>query len=184
LIALTPEAIKYTSFVTPMGQYEFLRMLFGLKIGPQRFQRFVNDVMSEVTRSGNAVVYMDDILVATETVDVHLNTLKKIFELLVQNKLELRLEKCSFLLIEYLGYRITNEGIQPTKSIAAVQAFPELRTIKEVHSFLGLASYFRKFIDKFAINHYIVYYEKILFSERVKKRLLRHSKKSLLKHPY
>jgi len=62
-------------------------MPFGLKIGPQRFQRFVNDVMSEVTRSGNVVVYMDDILVATETVDVHLNTPKKIFEL-VQNKLE------------------------------------------------------------------------------------------------
>jgi len=122
--------------------------------------------MSEVTKSGNAIVYRDDILVATETVDVHLNTLKKIFELLVLNKLELGLKKCSFLSteIEYLGYRITKEGIQLTeRGIAAVQAFPEPRTIKEVHSFLDLASYFRKFIDKFAII------AKPLYSLRLKK---------------
>lgn len=63
-------------------------------------------------------------------------------------------QKSSFLFteIEYLGYRITRAGLQPNESgIAAVQGFPEPKTVKEVHSFIGLASYFRKFIEKFAI---------------------------------
>jgi len=153
-VAMAPDSIKYTSFITPLGQFEFTRMPFGLKIGPQRFQRFINEVMSDAVKSGNVVVYMDDILIANDTLEAHFNTLKIIFTILVENKLELRLEKCLFLVteIEYLGYIVTREGIRPTDSgVAAVRNFPEPKTIKEVHSFVGLASYFRKFIEKFAI---------------------------------
>jgi len=66
----------------------------------------------------------------------------------------LRLEKCLFLIteIEYLEYIVTLEGIRPTDSgMAAVRNFPEPKTVKKVHSFVGLASYFRKFIEKFTI---------------------------------
>jgi len=153
-VAMAPDSIKYTSFITPLGQFEFTRMPFGLKIGPQRFQRFINEVMSDAVKSGNVVVYMDDILIANDTLEAHFSTLKTIFTILVENKLELRLEKCLFLVteIEYLGYIVTREGIRPTDSgVAAVRNFPEPKTIKEVHSFVGLASYFRKFIEKFAI---------------------------------
>lgn len=90
---MAPNAIKYTLFVTPLGQFEFLKMPFELKIGPQRFQRFINEVMTEVIQSGNVIVYMDNILIATETIGIHLDTLRRVFELLVQNKLELRPEK-------------------------------------------------------------------------------------------
>lgn len=153
-IAMAPDSVKYTSFVTPLGQFEFVKMPFGLKIGPQLFQRFVNEVMSGLIKEGNVVVYMDDILVATETLESHIETLKKVFAALVSNKLELKLEKCAFLYteVEYLGYKISQEGIQPTdRGVLAVQNFPEPKTVKEVHSFVGLASYFRRFIKNFSI---------------------------------
>lgn len=153
-IAMSSESIKYTSFVTPMGQFEFLRLPFGLKIGPQLFQRFINEVLKDLIRAGTVIVYMDDILIATETVDEHLQILKQVFTALVQNKLELRLEKCSFLdtEVEYLGYRITKDGIRPNdRGIEAVLNFPEPKTTKEVHSFVGLTSYFRKFIKGFSV---------------------------------
>lgn len=153
-VAMAPESAKYTSFITPLGQFEFLRMPFGLKIGPQRFQRFVSEALADLITSGDIVVYMDDILVATVTLEEHMKVLKKLFQLLVANKLELRLDKCRFLQteIEYLGYYVSEKGLSPTASgIAAVQNFPIPRTIKEVQSFIGLASYFRKFIESFSI---------------------------------
>lgn len=55
-IAMAPGSIKYTSFVTPLGQFEFLRMPFGLKIGPQLFQRFLNEVMAKLIRTGNGKI--------------------------------------------------------------------------------------------------------------------------------
>lgn len=153
-VAMSPDSVKYTSFVTPMGQFEFVQMPFGLKVGPQCFQRFINEVLSDLLKTGTVVVYMDDIFVANEDLASHLDTLRKVFTVLVDNKLELRLDKCSFLCteIEYLGYKINFEGLRPTdRGVAAVQNFPEPRTVKEVQSFLGLASYFRKFISGFSV---------------------------------
>lgn len=66
-IVMSPESVKYTSFVTPLGQFEFVRMPFGLKIGPQLFQRFVNKVLHEFIKEGTVVVYMDD----TSTLESH-----------------------------------------------------------------------------------------------------------------
>lgn len=89
----------------------------------------------------------------TETLEHQLRVLKRVFRLLVQNKMELRIDKCEFLAtdIEYLGYRVSGDGIQPTTNgIAAVESFPIPTNVKDVQSFIGLSSYFRKFIKKFA----------------------------------
>lgn len=153
-VAMSPDSIKYTSFITPLGQFEFVRMPFGLKIGPQRFQRFINKVLENFIKTGNVIVYMDDILVASKYLKDHLKTLRDVFTTLVQNKLELSLDKCFFLCteIEYFGYHVSKDGMKPTNSgILAIKEFPEPKTIKEVHSFVGLASYFRKFIQNFSI---------------------------------
>ncbi|XP_011860339.1 PREDICTED: uncharacterized protein LOC105557649 [Vollenhovia emeryi] len=66
-ISVAKESIKYTSFVTPLGQFEWVKMPFGLKTAPSTFQRFIDNIFSKLIRQGDVTVYMDDILVATET---------------------------------------------------------------------------------------------------------------------
>lgn len=93
-------------------------------------------------------------MIATEPVDEHLKILKIVFDRLVSNKLELRIDKCQFMQsqVQYLGYTITKEGIQPnTRGIESVNNFPTPRNVKAVHNFLGLFSYFRRLIKGFSL---------------------------------
>jgi Reverse transcriptase (RNA-dependent DNA polymerase). len=152
-ISIAEESIKYTSFITPLGQFEYTKMPFGLKTAPSKFQRFVNEVLSELIRSGDIAVYLDDFLVATHTVEHHLQVLKRVFQLLVANKMELRIDKCKFLYeeIEYLGYLVSEKGVSPNGSgVEAVRRFPVPQNVHDVQSFIGLCSYFRKFVETFA----------------------------------
>jgi len=96
-IKLSEESVKYTAFTTPFGQFEFLRMPFGLKVAPSRFQRYINQILSELIRQFKIVLYMDDILIVSTITEQHIQILKSIFKLFVANKLELRIDKCAFL---------------------------------------------------------------------------------------
>ena len=89
-IHIAENSIKYMSFVTPLGQFEYLKMPFGLKTAPTRFQRFVNEVLKPVMITGDVVAYIDDFLIATKTIEYHLQIFSKVLRLLVGNKLELR----------------------------------------------------------------------------------------------
>ncbi|XP_076659907.1 uncharacterized protein LOC143363195 [Halictus rubicundus] len=127
-IKMDEESIKYTSYVT------------------QIFKKHID--------SGEISIDMDDFLIATETIEQHLQILEKVFKLLVANRLELRLDKCKFLQTKlvYLGYTVTNEGIYPTeKGLEAVKNFPIPRNLRDIQSFLGMCSYFRKFVKNFSI---------------------------------
>ena len=131
-VKIAEDSIKHTSFVTPFSQYEFRCMPFGLKTAPSTFQRFVNTALKELIDSGDATAYMDDVMVATETLDHHLIVLKRLFEILVENKLELRSDKCKFLFtkIVFLGSEISEKRIRPTGSgIEAVVYFPVPRNV-------------------------------------------------------
>jgi len=72
-INMADESIKYIAFVTSLGHFEFLKMLFGLKIGPSRFQRFISDVFKELIETGDIAIYLDDIV--SETLEHHLEIL-------------------------------------------------------------------------------------------------------------
>ena len=148
------DSVKYTAFITPFGQFEYVKMPFGLKNASARFQRYINEIFEPMIRSGMILVYIDDFLIATKTVEEHLEVLDRVFKLMVENKLELRLEKCRFLYeeIEYLGYKISDEGLQPNDAgIKAVKEFPTPKNVRDVQSFLGLSSYFRKFVKDFSL---------------------------------
>ncbi|XP_018406278.1 PREDICTED: uncharacterized protein LOC108782494 [Cyphomyrmex costatus] len=153
-IKVADESIKYTAFTTPFGIFEYRHMPFGLKVGPARFQRFVNEALAEQIRSGDIVVYMDDVLVATVTVDHHFKVLKQLFKCLVENLLELRIDKCRFLCteVEFLGYRISESGVKPNKAgVNAIENYPTPDNIKSLQRFLGMIAYFRKFIEGFSV---------------------------------
>lgn len=96
-IRMAKESIKYMAFTTPFGQFEFKFMPFGLKMAPSRFQRYINQILAELIRQFKVVVYMNDILVISETIEEHLEILKEVFKLFVTNRCELRMDKCAFL---------------------------------------------------------------------------------------
>ncbi|XP_011859685.1 PREDICTED: uncharacterized protein LOC105557126 [Vollenhovia emeryi] len=153
-VKVADESVKYTSFVTPLGQFEFLRMPFGLTNAPRVFQRYINDIFRDLIRENKILIYLDDILIATENVGEHLEILREVFNLARQHKLQFRLDKCSFLYREivYLGYLIDENGIRPSAAnVESVTDFPVPRNVKEVHRFVSLASYFRRFIRNFSI---------------------------------
>jgi len=142
-----------TAFRTRKGQYEYLVMPFGLTNAPAVFQRFINFVMSDFLDKF-VVVYLDNILIYSNSLDEHIDHVSKVLQALQDNYLLVKLEKCVFHVkeIEFLGHIITGKGIKtdPAK-IAVVKDWPVPTSIKEVQSFLGFCNYYRRFIKNFSI---------------------------------
>lgn len=153
-VRMHASSVKYTSFVTPLGQYEYLRMPFGLTNAPRVFQRFIHTIYASLVRENKIILYLDDILIATESVGEHIEILRRVFELSGRYRLQFRLDKCHFMQteIKYLGYCIDQHGIRPSReNIESVLNYPIPRNVKEVQRFIGLASYFRRFIPGFSV---------------------------------
>lgn len=93
-VRVSEESVKYTSFVTPDGQLKYQRMPFGLKNAPSVFQRFINKMLKKFIDSGEIVVYLDDILIASESIDEHLKLLGQVLKCIATSGLELQLGKC------------------------------------------------------------------------------------------
>ena len=113
-IPMYPESIEKTAFVTPDGQYEFLRMPFGLANAPSIFQRAMNKTLGDM-RFGRALVYLDDILIPSMDVEEGFENLKSVLDALKEHNFTLNLSKCKFFQekIEYLGRQISEKGVQP-----------------------------------------------------------------------
>ena len=141
-----------TAFITTDGLYEWLRMPFGLSNSPATFQRFMQKVLHQ-NLYRNVIVYLDDIIVFSNTFEEHVQHLQEVFDKVREYKLKLSIEKCRFLCKEvvYLGHIVSAEGILPCEDkVKAVQQFPIPTTKKELQSFLGLANYYRIFIKDYA----------------------------------
>lgn len=151
-VPLDPDSKEKTAFCTPSGLYEFQVMPFGLCNAPATFQRLMESVLAGLTRS-SCMVYLDDILVIGKSFTEHLNNLRLVFTRLREAGLRLKPKKCCLAKreVEYLGYIVTKDGIAPDpEKVAAVQEFPEPQDLKALRSFVGLASYYRRFIPSFS----------------------------------
>lgn len=152
-VPVNKESRKYLSFVTHSGQYTFLRTPFGCCNSPRVFARYINFVFRDLISKKIVVVYVDDIMVLAKDNDEAIERLKMVFDCAAKAGLEIKLSKCRFLqrTVEFLGHVIENGHIKPSPlKTAAVQSFPEPKTMKNVQSFLGLTGYFRKFIEGYA----------------------------------
>ncbi|CAK9833137.1 Retrovirus-related Pol polyprotein from transposon 297 [Anthophora retusa] len=148
------DSIEKTAFVTPAGHYEFRRMPFGLCNAPAVFQRAINKALGNLGNS-IALVYLDDILIPSETIEEGFERLKVVLSALDKTGFSLNLKKCAFFKtkIEYLGREISAEGIRPGEAkIKSLLEAPIPENVKQVRQFMGLASYFRKFIPEFAVR--------------------------------
>ena len=145
-VKVAKECVKYTYFIMPLRQFEYLRCQYGLKNGTRVFTRFINLIFKDLVRENKVLFFVDDILIATESIDEHLEILKEVFTLAGRAHLEYRLDKCHFLQTKnnYLGYHIDMNGIRPTdENITSGSDYPLPRNAKEVLRFVCLASYFR-----------------------------------------
>lgn len=151
-IEVDPRDIEKTAFSVENGHYEYVRMPFGLKNAPSTFQRVMDNVLRDLIGK-ECLVYIDDIVVFSVSLEEHMEKLKKVFQRLREWNLKIQVDKCHFLKkeIEFLGHIVSQEGIKPNPAkIEAIKSFPIPKTPKEIKGFLGLLGYYRKFIHDFA----------------------------------
>jgi len=141
------------AFRTNHGLYEPLVMFFGLINSPATFQTMMDNIFEDLISEGVVVVYLDDILIFTETLQQHWKVTHRVLELLEKHKLYLHSDKCEFkkTTIEYLGVIISHNSIaMDPVEIAGVTEWPALTNKKEVQSFLGFTNFYRRFIQDFS----------------------------------
>lgn len=151
-IELEQSSRPKTAFATHQGLFEFTRMPFGLCNAPATFQWLMQVILAGLEWKC-CFVYLDDILVASRTFEEHLSHLQEVFRRLREAGLRLKPKKCAILREEvaYLGHTISQEGIKPDPAkVHKVRTFPVPTDVTTLRQFLGLASYYRKFIQGFA----------------------------------
>ena len=141
-----------TTFITRRGTYRFRVLPFGLCNAPATFQRLMDVAMSGLNLE-ICLVYLDDIILFSDTVEQHMERLEQLFQHLDQTNLKLKPSKCKLFQTEvlFLGHRLSADGLttDPEKT-RTIQEWPTPKNLKEVRSFLGLCSYYRRFVQGFS----------------------------------
>lgn len=151
-IPLSEGSCEKTAFTVPRrGLFEFTVLPFGLNNSPQTLQRLMDSIFGPEFH--NVFVYMDDIIIASSTFYEHLDTLTKVYVRLKAAGLVVNLEKCEFCRssLRYLGFLVDKDGLRtdPAK-VEAIVTFSTPSTPTEVKRFLGMASWYRRFIPNFS----------------------------------
>jgi Reverse transcriptase (RNA-dependent DNA polymerase)/RNase H-like domain found in reverse transcriptase/Integrase zinc binding domain/Aspartyl protease len=151
-ITLHPNDCEKTAFNTHIGKYEWRVLPFGLTNAPAVFQSIMNKLFGPGLNKF-LCVYLDDLLVFSKTPEEHLQHLKWVFDRLTTSKLKARESKCHFFRrkLNFLGHVVSAEGMAPDPAkIETIVNWPKPRSLFEVRSFLGLANYFRRFIEHYS----------------------------------
>ena len=139
-----------TAFTCHVGLFEYNKLPFRLANGPSIFQELMFNVLEGLDY---CFAYIDDILIYSESLEEHLKHIQAVFDRLSQHGLKLKLKKCNFVQSEtnYLGFVISDKGIKPDASkVEAIRNMPNSTTVKHVRSFLGMCSYYRRFLPNFS----------------------------------
>ena len=147
---LMKDARKFTAFITTRGIYQYKRVPFGLSGGPSYFQHVVQQIILKGLVPSCCLVYIDDVIIFGRNQQEHDENLAKVLERFRLHRATIKLDKCRFAFyeVQYLGHLVNKDGVTLTderrKHIAAIRQ-PE--TVSELHSFLGLANFFRNHLD-------------------------------------
>jgi len=150
-VELSDDSKLKTAFSTKSSQYCFNRMPFGIAAAPATFQKLMNKVLGPLNWK-EAVVYLDDILIFSNSLKEHYKRIENVFEKIKEAGLKINPSKCHFLKeeIRFLGHQINANGIQTEKSkIEAIEKFESPKCVKKLRSFLGLTNYYRRFIKDY-----------------------------------
>jgi transposase InsO family protein/predicted aspartyl protease len=151
-IPMREKDISKTAFCVPHGHYEFLKMAFGMSNSTATFQRAMTELLKPLLNKG-VVVFVDDIVIYSDSLPGLLDIMQKVFHLLREDNLTLNPEKCELFRTEVtvLGHRVSAQGIQPLEDkVEAIETWPTPKNKKEMRSFLGLCNYYRQYVVDFA----------------------------------
>ena len=151
-LGLSQEAKEKTAFTTGSGLYHFNVLPFGLCNAPSSFERLMERVLIGLHWK-ICLVYLDDIIVYSGSFEEHVERLQKVFDCLKNAGLKLKPQKCSLFREEvlYLGFIVSSSGIKSDpEKLQKVREWPVPKNVSEVRSFLGLCSYYRKFVRGFS----------------------------------
>ncbi|GBG60651.1 hypothetical protein CBR_g11876 [Chara braunii] len=152
-IAIRPEDQHKTAFQTKYGLYEFVVMPFGLCNAHGTFQHAMNRIFHNYLDKC-VIVYLNDILIFSKTVEEHVAHLDKFLSLLRQHKFKIKGEKCEFgrTRVLYLGHDISAEGLKPDDAkVASIRDWPRPQSVTDMRSFLGMTGYYRNFVKNYII---------------------------------
>ena len=152
-IPIDEESRPLTSFSTQHDQYQFKRLSFGLRNSGIQFQRNMQEILSDFN-SKRVIIYIDDILVISETFEEQLETVEKVLTTLMENGIKVKVSKCEFFKeeVSFLGHVISSQGIKKCPSyIEKIENFPKPENVNQLRRFLGLANFQRKFVDNFSV---------------------------------
>jgi hypothetical protein len=142
-----------TAFQTHHGHFEYKVMPYGVTGGPATFQGVMNEILAPILRKF-VLVFVDDILIYSKTLEDHAQHLQQVFAVLEQQGLKVKKSKCAFAKKEfaYLGHIISAQGVSTDKGkVAPIIKWQPPTNVKELRSFLGMTGYYRKFIKSYGI---------------------------------
>ena len=141
-----------TAFRTRYGSFEWRVMPFGLTNAPSAFQRFMNDIFSDML-DVHVIIYLDDILIYSDDPTEHKKHVREVLRRLRLHGLFCKPEKCEFHqdTVNYLGFVLSKDGLtmDPSK-VQTIQDWPVPRKVKDIQSFLGFANFYRRFIADYS----------------------------------
>ena len=150
-LELTEDSQKYLCFSSPIGNFQFCRLPFGISSAPEMYQKVMSSILDGCP---GVLFYLDDVLIFGRTQSEHDANLRNVIEKLKTSGLRLNREKCKFSTtsVEFLGHEISDKGIKPSATkINAILNFPVPKNVSQCRSFLGLVEYVgHKFIKNFA----------------------------------
>ena len=151
-VAMHPESVQKTAVCTHMGLFEWMVMPFGLCNAPAVFERLMEKVLCGLQWHG-VLVYLDDVMAFGPTFTESLERLERVFERFREANLKLKPKKCFLMAkeVDYLGHHISKDGMTPLDSkVSAITHWKEPSDLTELRSFLGLTSYYRRFIANYS----------------------------------
>lgn len=149
---LEEKSRPYTSFTVPgRGRYEWTRTPMGLKGSSSSFARLMDYVMAGVP---SALTYIDDIMVHSTGMKIHLDDLRQTLTRLRRFGLKINLKKCAFgtTSVKYLGFKVSGKGVEPDpEKLEAIRRIPPPTTVKQIRQFIGSCNYFRDHVQRFSL---------------------------------
>ncbi|GBG78519.1 hypothetical protein CBR_g27744 [Chara braunii] len=157
-IRVAAEDQPKTAFRSRFGHYEFTVMPFGLTNAPSTFQTAMNDIFRDILEE-YILVYLDDILVYSRTLEDHIRHLRDVLQRLRKHGFYAKLSKCRFAQrkVDFLGHHVSDQGLHMDDAkITAIAEWPVPTSVKQLRSFLGLTSYYSNFIYGYARYSYVL----------------------------